>query len=110
MTAMTEDERRQIITLLAGGASCREVARITHRAPSTISATARQSGINIQDLTHNRDRKRLDEALARSQRLLDALDDPGKVGKWALALAAIMDEPSTNYSPPRTPKKERGVV
>lgn len=110
---MTDDERTQILAMLMAGASCREVARITHRAPSTISATARQSGINIRDLTRTRDRKRLDEALERAERVLAALDDPSKAGKVIAALVALIDQrralDEDNFGTPRTSKKSRGV-
>jgi len=104
MTKVDENERRRILTLLAAGATCRETAAIVGRAPSTISTTARAAGINLQQHTRTTTRKRLETALERAETISAALEDPGAVGKWAVALAELLD--AANYGTPDTLKKD----
>jgi len=88
---MTDDERKRVLVLLAGGASCRETAKIVGRSASAVSATAKAAGIDLRQLTRTRSRKRLDEAIAKAEILLQGLDNPKDVGKWVLTLSALLD-------------------
>lgn len=101
---ISEQEELAIVEALKAGESVSSVARRFGRAKSSVSKIGSRWNVDVErsrtqklaqavsDYARDRRLQLLNRGFAKAERMLDAIDDPGDLRNWVIAVATLIDK------------------